>query len=202
VVADVAVVAGEADLAAAKEIVEAARVRLVAKAEQDAGGNIAIGEATSEQGERRYSDATPHENGAGGALRELFGLGEAVAERAVDPDPLTRLQRTEAIGAGADPLDQEVEAPTAAERVRVGDREGARQEWAAGALLPVSLAGEHVELPGQRLRAVIVAKREEPVAARGVVVRHLAGPTPPRCDLTVGYGARRPRRRKRIPVHI
>ena len=75
---------------------------------------------------------------------------EGVAERAVDPDPLARLELAEPLGAGADALDQEVEADAVRAGPGLGDREGARQEGAAAALLPVRSAGEHVELARRR----------------------------------------------------
>ena len=45
--------------------------------------------------------------------RELARLREGVAERAVDPDPLARLELAEPVGPGPDPLDQEVEPDAA-----------------------------------------------------------------------------------------
>ena len=127
-VAGVAVLAGEAHLAAGEEVVEAARVGLVAEAEQDAGGDVALGEAAAQQRQRGDADAAADQDRAGGAGRQLARLGEGVAERAVDPDLSPRLQLAEPVGAGADPLDQEVEPHPARGRPGLGDRDRPWQE--------------------------------------------------------------------------
>jgi hypothetical protein len=90
VVADVAVLAGQGHLAAAEEVVEAAAVGLVAEAEQDADGDVALGEAAAQQGEWSDADAAADEDRTGGARLQLARLGEGVAERPRDPDVLSR----------------------------------------------------------------------------------------------------------------
>ena len=54
-------------------------------------------------------DAAADQDRAGGSGGEVARLREVVAERAIDPDPLPHLELAESVGAGADPLDQEVE---------------------------------------------------------------------------------------------
>jgi hypothetical protein len=56
VVTGVAIVAGEAHLAAGEEVVEAAGVSLVPKTEQNAGGNVLRREAAPQQRQRRDPD--------------------------------------------------------------------------------------------------------------------------------------------------
>jgi hypothetical protein len=62
VMAGVAVVAGELDLAAGEELVEAAAVGCVAEAEQDPRGDVPGGEATPQQGQRRDPYPPAHQN--------------------------------------------------------------------------------------------------------------------------------------------
>src|SRR5438128_4475918 len=130
-----AVIAGEAHLATGEELVEAAGVVPVAEAEQDAGGNVLRRERAAQQRQRRDSNPTPDQNRPRGPncinfslcwvekLMQFAGGGEGVAQGAVDPDALARLELAEAVGAGADALDQEVEADAAGRWSRLGDRE-------------------------------------------------------------------------------
>jgi len=175
-----AVVGGEADLTVGEEVIEAAAVLSIAEAEQDLSRHPASGEAAAQQRQRRDPDATADEDRARRLRGELARLGEGVAERPVDPDPLPRLDRAEPLCAGADLLEQEVEPDRALCGHRVGDRERPGQEGAPSALLPVALRGQHVELPRGRLRPALVAQREDPVTTGGPVVGDLAEPSPRR----------------------
>ncbi len=109
---------------------------------------------------------------------QFAGGGEGVAEGAVDPDALLLRQLAEAVGAGADALDEEVEAHPARGRSGFGYGEGAGQEGALGALLPVILCGQHVELAWLGLGALLVEQREEAVAPGGTVLGDLAEAAP------------------------
>jgi len=152
----VAVVARKLDLTASKEIVQAARVSLVAEAEEDPGGDVAGGKDTAQESQRRYADAATDEDCAGSFRRKLLRSREGVAQRAVDPDVLALLQLAEPVGAGADALDQEVEADAGCGGSGFGYGEGTRQVGAAVSLLPVGLGGEHVELAGLRLGTLFI----------------------------------------------
>ena len=147
-VAGVAVLAGEADLAAGEEVVEAAGVGLGRgsragrgsgrRARRSAGAGARAGRCRC----RRRPGSRPAAPGASSR-----GVGEGVAERAVDPDPLARLELAEPLGAGADPLDQEVEAHGRRPPRPASATESARgRNGRCAALLPVALGGEHVEL--------------------------------------------------------
>ena len=84
---------------------------LVAKAEQDPVRDRALGEAAAQERQRRHPDPAADQDRTGGAgAADLARLGEGVAERPGDPDLLPLLERAEPAGAGADLVDQEVEA--------------------------------------------------------------------------------------------
>ena len=101
---------------------------LVAEAEQDPQGDAALGEAAAQQGQRGDADAAADQDRPGGVGLDLARLGEGVAERPVDPDPLPRLQLAEPVGPGADALDQEVEPDPVGAGDGLGDRDRPRQE--------------------------------------------------------------------------
>src|ERR1700753_1963345 len=100
----------------------------IAKAEQDAGGDVPRREAAPQQRQRRDPDAATDENRPSRRWRiavagwqtatamQVAGGGEGVAEGAVDPDALAGPELAEAVGAGPDALDQEVEPDTAGRR--------------------------------------------------------------------------------------
>ena len=127
---------------------------------------------------------------------QFRGGGEGVAQRTIYPDVLPRLQLAEAVGSRADALDEEVEAEAGLVGGGFGDGEGAGQEGALAVLLPVMLAGEHVELAGIGLGALFVEQGEESVTARLPVCRN-------RAEAAAERGLiRGPRTRERMPVHI
>ena len=165
-----AVLAGEPDLAAGEEVVEAAGVLAIAESEQDPGRDGALGEGSPQERERGDADSTTDEDRPRGPRGDPTRLREVVAEGAVDPHGVAALELAEAIGPGPDSLDQEVEAPGAVLLDRVGHRERPRQVGALAALLPVALGGEHVELARQRRRPLLIAQREDAVAARVMVL--------------------------------
>ncbi len=112
---------------------------------------------------------------------QFAGGGEGVAEGAVDPDTLAGFELAEAIGAGADALDQEVEADAACRRPALGDRECARQERASTILLPVTLRGQHVELARLGLGSLAIDQREEAIPTRRTALGDLTEPSAERC---------------------
>src|SRR4051794_7393314 len=141
------VVAGEADLATREEIVDAARVRLVSKAEQDAGGDVLSSESAAQQRQGRNPDPSTDQNRPrrpscikfpacwGGNSMQLAGDGEGVAERAVEPGVFAGLELAEAVGARTDALDQEVEADAIRGGSRLRHGKGAGKEGALVVLL-------------------------------------------------------------------
>ena len=89
-----AVVGREADLAVGEEVVEPAAVRAVTETEQDLGRHAPRREAPAQQGQGRDADPAADQDRPGRGGRQLARLGEGVAERAVDPDPLPDLELT------------------------------------------------------------------------------------------------------------
>src|SRR6185503_14020975 len=108
-------------------------------------------------------------------------------QRPVYPDLLPHLESAEPLWARTHPLDEEIQPQPIVLRNGVGDREGARQERALATLLPASFGGKHVELPRGRSRALTVTQREDPVAAGGVVVDHLAQAAAERGERALGH---------------
>src|SRR6187200_1226251 len=107
--ARVPVLRSEADVGAegatgAEELVQAAGVRLVAEAKEDAEGDPLLDQLTAPDRHRGDANATPDEDRSGGVGVDLLRGGEGVAQRASHPDALPRLQLAETIGPGADSL--------------------------------------------------------------------------------------------------
>src|SRR4051794_15211039 len=125
-------------------------------------------------GHRGDADAAADEDGAGGFRVDLPGRGERVAEGAGDPDLLPCPQLAEAVGAGADALDKEVEAYAFFGRGGLGHRDRPRQERPPPLLAPTLGRGQHVELARLGRRALPIGQREDPVPARGPVAGDLA----------------------------
>src|SRR5436190_7188715 len=111
------VVACQADLAAAKEIVEPTRVGFVPKPEEHTGRNVPVVEAAAQQGERGDADTAADQNRARRPRRELPRRGKPVSEGAVEPDSPARFQGTEPLGSRTDSLEQEIEADSLVHRV-------------------------------------------------------------------------------------
>jgi hypothetical protein len=70
-VADVAVVAGEAHLAAGEEVVEAAGVHFVAEAQEDASRDVLRSEGATQERERSYADAASNQDRSSSIWREF-----------------------------------------------------------------------------------------------------------------------------------
>ncbi len=86
-------------------------------------------------------------------------------------------RRGQALGAGADGLQEEVEPDTIAARARtVGNRERARQVRPAARSAPL-VRGKHVELPRPRLRALAVESGDDQITARCLSRNNVAGAT-------------------------
>ena len=111
---------------------------------------------------------------------QFGGGGEGIAERAVEPDGLARLQLAEAVGARADALDQEIEAQAGCGGTSFGHRKGAGQEGALAGVVPMLLGGKHVELARLGIRPPGVEQREEAVATGRAVLDDLAETAPER----------------------
>src|ERR671936_129565 len=148
--AGVAVLAGQSHLTAREEVVEAAAVPAIAKAEQDAGRRAPLGKLAPEDRQRRNSDSAPYQDRPGGVRPEVCGRRKGVPERAADPDLLPGRKPGQPGRAGPDVVNQEVEPQAPLIAHRVSDREGARQKGTLIALRPAGPCGKHVELAGPR----------------------------------------------------
>src|SRR6185437_9992472 len=137
------------------------RVLRAAEAEQD---SCVRPELVLPAEQRRRPDSPAHEQRAGAVLR----CREADAERAREPEAVAGFEARQALGAGADRLEQEREA--AAARAREG--EGAGQ---VGPLAlprpPAVLGGEHVELARARIGGAIRVLRADQVVGAEPLVR-------------------------------
>ena len=117
------------------------------------------------------------------------GSGEAVAERAVDPDPLARLERAEPVGARADRPRPGSRAGPPSRRLGVGDREGPRQEGPAAVAPPSGARRRACRTgPARGSGPSRVEQREDAVAAGGAVLGR-----PRRAGARTGRGHRRAR---------
>ena len=164
-VAAMPVLEREAHLLAGSEQLQAARVGLVAEAQERAPGDPLLGEVAAEDRDRRHSDPAADHDRAGGARVDLVRLGEGAAQRPRDGQFGPRLERRQDRRSGADGLDQELQADAVSGALGGGDREGARQERAASLGAP-AVGAQHVELPRRRVRAVGVERGEDDVATR------------------------------------
>ena len=93
------------------------------------------------------------------------GIENGRPERAGEQQSVAGLEGGQGVGARPDVLEQEGEPDAVVAGVRLGDREGARQERPLAAPSPPRLAGEHVELPRVGHRPRGVADGDDPVAA-------------------------------------
>ena len=135
----------------------------------------------AEDRDRRDADPAADHDRARRAGVDLGRLGEWAAQRARDGELGARLKRCQDRGTGADGLDQELQADAFGGALGGGDRECARQEWAAASRTP-AVGAQHVELPGRRLRAVGVERGEDDVAARLAAGNDTGGASPERSE--------------------